>query len=94
MTTKPTRKPVHNDHIRFYIVIYGPCDVKERLCSINDMAIGIQCFTLMFLSVRTDDQAGIGNFGAGFFGVLLRVGKLGTELLNGCLSFFDLNLID
>ena len=88
MTMKPTREPAHDDRIGFYVVRYGPCDDEKRFCSINDMAISIECFALMFLSVRMDDQLGTGKFG---FGVLLRVGKLGTELLDGCL--FDLDLI-
>ena len=52
------------------------------------MAIGIECFAFMFLSMCTDDQLGTGKFG---FGVPLRVRKLGMELLDGCL--FDLDLI-
>ena len=82
MTTKPTREPVHDDHIGFYVVSYGLCDVEQRFCGINDMAIGIECFTFMFASVRMDHQLGTGKFD---FGVLLRVGKLGMELLDGCL---------
>ena len=35
----------------------------------------------------------IGKFTAGFLDVLLRIGKLGMELLDGCLQFFHLNLI-
>ena len=87
MMTKPTREPVHDDRIGFYVVSYGLCEVEERICGIHDMAIGIECFALMFLSVRTDDQLGTCKFG---FGVLLRVGKLGTELLDGCLETCNL----
>ena len=57
------------------------------------MAAGIECFTLMFLSVRTNDQLGIGKFSAGLLGVLFRIGKLDAELLDGCLEMFNLNLI-
>ena len=87
MMTKPTREPVHDDRIRFYVVSYGLCDVEKRICGIHDMAIGIECFALMFLSVRTDDQLGTGKFS---FGVPLRVGKLGTELLDGYLKTCNL----
>ena len=62
MTTKPTREPVHHDRVRFYIVSYGPSDVEERLCGIDDMAVGIECFTFVFLSVCTDDQFEAGKF--------------------------------
>ena len=51
------------------------------------MSIGIECFALMFLSVRTDDQLGAGEFSCG---IPLRVGKLGTELLDGCFETCNL----
>ena len=86
MTTKLTGEPIHDDRIGFYIVIYGPCDIEERICSVNDMAVGIQRFAFMFLLVRTDDLSRTGKFGAELFGVLLRVGELSTELLDGCLE--------
>ena len=70
MTTKLTREPVHDDRIGFYVVSYGLCDVEKRLCSINDVAVGIEYFALMFLSVRMDHQFETGKFS---FGVLLRV---------------------
>ena len=87
MAIKPTKEPVHDDRIRLYIVCYGPCEVDERLCSINDMAVRIQCFALMFLSVGMDDLLGASKFGPG---VLLRVRKLGTELLDCCLQMYNL----
>ena len=88
MTTKHTREPVHDDRIGFYAAVYETCDVEGRLCGIDDMTICIEDFALMLLSVCTDDLLRIDKFSAASFGVLLRVGKLGTELLDGCLEFF------
>ena len=90
MGTKPTRKPLHDDHIRFHLIVTGPRDVEKRLCSIYDTAVSIQCFALMFLSMCANDFFGIGKFGADSIGILLRVGKLNVELLDGCLEVFYL----
>ena len=55
MTTKHTGEPVHDDRIRFYVIVYETCDVEERLCGMDDVAIGIERFAFIFLSVCTDD---------------------------------------
>ena len=87
---KPTGEPVHDDHIRFYIVVHGLCDIEERVCSIDNIAISIQCFTFKFLLVCTNDLFGVGKFGAESIGISLRVGKLDVKPLDGCLEIFYL----
>ena len=47
MKAKPTGNPVHDSRIGFHVVNCSPHDLQNKLCSIHDVAIGIQRFTLI-----------------------------------------------
>ena len=71
--TKLTRKPVIDQRVRFHLVARGPRDLEKDLRSINDTAVCIQCFALMFLSVCTMNFGEVISFllGRGRYGVLV-----------------------
>lgn len=87
-TRKPTRNPLHDDRVGFYIPAQCSYDLEKNPCGIHDTAAGIQIFTLILLLVGEEDLGETISFLHVVINLFLRVGKLGTEHPNGVLEVY------